>query len=308
MRGAASPGSPGAVGRAVVDHAGAHESPLYLHEALTRRAPATPAAAGLVLGDVLHTLLERGDVPAAARLAPGPGGRGPPRAVALPGLTRAGLALPGGGVANTVGATVLVEHLRDLKRCHWPYPWIYDADDPDALAHGGFAGAARARLEGAATAEALCVNRAAEHRLERGIFTSTSAGDLRRAVASSERLVLVLGALGGAAGPSEDAAGAAAREARELALERRDLGALLLHAGRPAEAAAELRACAACGPAREAMTARERGLCDRLLAAAAEEAGAGGDGGGGGAAELTLAAALARADPEPGLTDDQISW
>ena len=61
------------------------------------------------------------------------------------------------------------------------------------------------------------------------------AGDLRRALAAAERLALLAG----------DA-------------ERRDLGALLLHAGRPAEAAAELGAYAASAAGRAAPTAERR--------------------------------------------------
>lgn len=61
------------------------------------------------------------------------------------------------------------------------------------------------------------------------------AGDLRRALAAAERLALLCG----------DA-------------ERRDAGVLLLHAGRAAEAAAELGAYAACAAAAAAPASERR--------------------------------------------------
>ena len=47
-------------------------------------------------------------------------------------------------------------------------------------------------LEGAANAELQAISRVAEHRLERGIFTSTGGGDLRRALAAAERLAILV--------------------------------------------------------------------------------------------------------------------
>jgi len=75
------------------------------------------------------------------------------------------------------------------------------------------------------------------------------AGDLRRALAAAERLALLAG----------DA-------------ERRDLGALLLHAGRPAEAAAELSAYAASAAGRAAPAAERRLVSARGPCAALQRA------------------------------------
>ncbi len=55
-----------------------------------------------------------------------------------------------------------------------PFPW--DSSDGS---HGGFAGAARSFLEGNESAEMEAISRTARHRLERGIWTSPGAGDLR---------------------------------------------------------------------------------------------------------------------------------
>ena len=52
-------------------------------------------------------------------------------------------------------------------------------------------GAAMDALEGPASVHLQAVARAAEHRLKRGIWTSPGAGDVRRAVAAAERLVLI---------------------------------------------------------------------------------------------------------------------
>ena len=98
---------------------------------------------------------------------------------------------------------------------YWPWPW-------DSRAGGGFRGAAKAFLDGAESAEAEAIARAARHRLERGIWTSPGAGDLRRALAAAERLVI----LRGEAVPEE----------------RRDLAVLYCHTGRLQDARAELKA------------------------------------------------------------------
>ena len=80
--------------------------------------------------------------------------------------------------------------------------------------------AARAALEGESDSTTEAIARFAKYRLERGIFTSTGAGDLRRAILASERLVLLVG--------------------HQHPAERRDLSLLYLHAGRILEARTEL--------------------------------------------------------------------
>jgi len=46
-------------------------------------------------------------------------------------------------------------------------------------------------LQGEETAEHEAISRCAQHRLNRGIWTSTGGGDLTRAIAACERLVLL---------------------------------------------------------------------------------------------------------------------
>jgi hypothetical protein len=112
----------------------------------------------------------------------------------------------------------VVFHLNDTTyEMQWPFPWD--------SAKGGFRGAAIAFLDGQETAEGEAISRTAAHRLARGIWTSPGGGDLRRALAAAEKLVI----LGG------DTAGE----------ERRDLAALYCHCGRLEAAYVELRAYAA---------------------------------------------------------------
>jgi len=241
-------------GAAVVDHPGAWEkaSWCYLSDVLPRKVGA-PAALAVIYGDVMRALLQAGAVDFAVRLDAA-SYASVPRPVVLPGLTRAALLDEGGRVLNTNSADALAEVLRGLKRPFWPFPWDVTADAAPGLeagglgygSRGGFAGAARAALEGERDATAEAISRFAQYRLERGIFTSTNGGDLRRALLATERLVL-LGEVG----------------ASGTGLERRDYAALLMHAGRLGEARCELRAFRESGHA-GGQGAEERGLCDRL--------------------------------------------
>jgi len=120
-------------------------------------------------------------------------------------------------VLNMCTTDVLAECLSYLKRAYWPFPW-------DGLS-GGFRGAASAFLDGAESAEAEAIARTARHRLERGIWTSPGAGDLQRALAAAERLVILRG--------------------NDVPEERRDLAVLYCHAGMFREAKVELKAYAA---------------------------------------------------------------
>jgi len=132
-------------------------------------------------------------------------------------------------VLNMCTADVLAECLSYLKRAYWPFPW-------DGLS-GGFRGAASAFLDGAESAEAEAIARTARHRLERGIWTSPGAGDLRRALAAAERLVILRG---------EDAPE-----------ERRDLAVLYCHAGMFREAKVELKTYAAAQVSSAALSQQE---------------------------------------------------
>jgi hypothetical protein len=110
-----------------------------------------------------------------------------------------------------------------LKRSFWPFAW--QANDPVS---GGFAAAAGTFLDGASSAESEAIARAALHRLQRGVWTSPGAGDIRRALAACERLVLLTN------GPSSGATKKAEATAR------RDYAVLLLHVGRFEDAKKEL--------------------------------------------------------------------
>eukprot|EP00878_Enallax_costatus_P013755 GHUV01014386.1.p1 GENE.GHUV01014386.1~~GHUV01014386.1.p1 ORF type:complete len:232 (+),score=102.13 GHUV01014386.1:26-697(+) len=127
---------------------------------------------------------------------------------------------------NTCSSDALAEVLRHLKRSYWPFPWDTNIDDPGKggqASLGGFRGAAKAALGSSDISAALrAVSATAQHRLQRGIWTSPGAGDLVRCVAAAERLVMMVG--------------------DEQPAERRDLAVLLLHAGQPSAAAAELAA------------------------------------------------------------------
>ena len=86
--------------------------------------------------------------------------------------------------------------------------------------NGGFTSAAKAFLQGGEDAELEAIARTARHRLERGIWTSPGAGDIRRALAACERLVLLR---------------------PERPEYRRDLAVLLCHIGKLVEAKVELQ-------------------------------------------------------------------
>ncbi|KAG2439985.1 hypothetical protein HXX76_004103 [Chlamydomonas incerta] len=227
---------------AVVDHAGVWEDARlgYLHETLVRRQ-GHPATLGLLLGDVCARLLDRGRLPCAAAIDT-QGFQYLPRAVALPQLTRDVLAAAaaaqaggGGGEAggpvgglNTCTSEVLVEMLRHLKRAYWPFAWDsgqhLDAFYPGggAASHGGFRSAAKLATGEEMSAALAAIAKVAAWRLERGIFTSAGAGDIRRARAACERLVLLA--------------------ADRYPEERRDLAIILLHSGDVPAARRELRA------------------------------------------------------------------
>ncbi|KAL4421748.1 hypothetical protein ABPG77_009731 [Micractinium sp. CCAP 211/92] len=201
-------------GQAILDHPGVWEraSHAYLNEVLTRKQ-GIPAALAIILEDLVRRLLLMGAMDFAVKVdCSDLGAR--PRVAALP-LSRSAVVRPDGTVLNTCSTDALAEMLRFLKRCFWPFAW-----DSGAGIGGGFAGAAKVFLEGESDAAMQAISRTAKHRLERGIWTSPGAGDIRRALAACERLVLLLG--------------------DSCPQERRDLAVLLMHVGRFTEAKAEL--------------------------------------------------------------------
>jgi nucleoside-diphosphate-sugar epimerase len=144
---------------------------------------------------------------------------------------------------NTCGSRALVLLLRQLKRAYWPWAWDTGLDDPRDGASGGgggFLAAARAFLEetqedGVAgsgssgtrrgvDAATAAISAAAAHRLARGVWTSSGAGDLRRARAAAERLVVLCGS-----------------SSLYCPREKRDLAVLLVHCGELAAALDLLR-------------------------------------------------------------------
>ncbi|PIA53766.1 hypothetical protein AQUCO_00900383v1 [Aquilegia coerulea] len=85
--------------------------------------------------------------------------------------------------------SLLVEILRSLKEVFWPFRY-----DPGRSLFLRAACAAKC-ISGPNTAEETAFERAstkaAQHRLERGVWTSVRLGDMRRALAASERLILL---------------------------------------------------------------------------------------------------------------------
>lgn len=199
-----------------VDHPGVFEDArhAYLNEVLIRRVGCT-AALAVVYGEVMRQLLTSGALSYGVRVECRDLSA-LPTAEVLPNLTR-DLATAGSSTLNLCSQDVLLEVLRFLKRSYWPFAW----DSSAGLSFGGFKDAANTILKGAASAELRAIAAAAAHRLERGIWTSPGAGDLRRALAASERLATVFG--------------------NGHPRERRDAAVLLLHAGNFPQALAELQ-------------------------------------------------------------------
>ncbi|KAF5186711.1 Alpha-1,3-mannosyltransferase [Thalictrum thalictroides] len=85
--------------------------------------------------------------------------------------------------------SLLVEILRSLKEVFWPFRY-----DPSRSLFLRAALAAKC-ISGPNTTEETAFERAstkaAQHRLERGVWTSVRLGDMRRALSASERLILL---------------------------------------------------------------------------------------------------------------------
>ncbi|KAK9816720.1 hypothetical protein WJX72_004217 [[Myrmecia] bisecta] len=181
---------------ALVDHPGVWEDArhAYLHEALVSKK-GIAAVLAVIYSDIMQRLLACGAINFAVRMECRDFNR-LPQASVLHGMTRASLLRPDGSITNTCTSAALVEMLRFLKRAYWPFPWQtspVDRQQAGIATGGGFAGAAQVALEGEADAQLQAIARTAKHRLERGIWTSPGAGDLRRAKAACERLAILCG-------------------------------------------------------------------------------------------------------------------
>lgn len=231
-----------------VDHPGVWENAkhAYLHETLISKK-GIAAVLAVLQADVLQRLMQLGAVEFVVRTHCSDFTRVPTFAI-LPGMTRRMITRPDGSLLNTCTSDAVIQILRFLKRAFWPFAWDSSqglaADSRGLGIGGGFAGAAQVALEGEADATMQAIARTAKHRLERGIWTSPGAGDLRRAKAACERLVLIAG--------------------DTCPAERRDLGVISLHSGFLPQAYAELRAYSMTDAAQKA-DAKEKELVRRLL-------------------------------------------
>ncbi|KAL7259212.1 hypothetical protein ACSBR1_005164 [Camellia fascicularis] len=85
--------------------------------------------------------------------------------------------------------SLLVETLRDLKKAFWPF----QIDNTGSLflraAHAANCSSGSDNVE--ESAFNLASAKAAQHRLERGVWTSVRFGDMRRALSACERLILL---------------------------------------------------------------------------------------------------------------------
>lgn len=237
-------------GSVTVDHPGVYEDPrnAYLTALLVRKVGSS-AVLSLLVAAVWRELLLSGAVAFGIRLSL------PRSACDLPAArpllaSEKGLAqAQAAGVNTWPAADALADVLRQLKRSYWPFRWdtaLDSSEDGPCGSGGGFLAAARAVLGDGADAATEAIARTAAHRLARGIWTSSGAGDLRRARAAAERLVTLLG-------------DTAPRE-------RRDLGVLLLHCGELAAAGVELRAFAGTSAAGLATPAEQEALAGLLAA------------------------------------------
>ncbi|KAG1677963.1 hypothetical protein FOA52_001381 [Chlamydomonas sp. UWO 241] len=249
----------------VLDHPGVWEDARwgYLNETLIRRR-GHPAAVAILYAEVMRRLLSKGAVDFAVAIDTA-GFSGLPRPVVLKGFSRdmlmrgppaQSLSASRGeseGVSsgepplmalNTCTSDALAELLRHLKRSYWPLPWDTSVDacvDGGSGSHGGFRPAAKAATGDSMGAQLRAVSQVANWRLERGIWTSPGAGDIRRCRAACERLVL----LGGEGAEAE----------------RRDLAVILLHQGELSRAAAELDAYMGSAHYKSAADPMDRTLC-----------------------------------------------
>ncbi|KAJ9515747.1 hypothetical protein QJQ45_008625 [Haematococcus lacustris] len=155
---------------------------------------------------------------------------------------------------NSCSGDVVCELQRHLKRSYWPWEWDNSSadsyEDGGNNSWGGFRAAAKAALGQGVSATVQAVSKAAASRIERGVSTSPGAGDIRRATAATERLVLL----------SE----ACHADEKTCMNERRDLAVLRLHQGDLAGARAELQTVMHSRYFRVGMEQQDRELCYKL--------------------------------------------
>lgn len=202
----------------IVDHPGVWEpsNVAYLNSVLARKK-GLPACLSIIVSDILQRLLEHGTISHFHKVT-----------VSSHGLPDVELVQGIHEKMNCCSFDALRLLVTHLKRSYWPFQW--SSQDPSG---GGFVGAAKTFLSGAESAESEAIARAAVHRLERGVWTSPGAGDIRRAIAACERLVLLY---------SDDVCADDGSRLPE-AVARRDLGVLLCHTGRFEQAKVELQRC-----------------------------------------------------------------
>jgi hypothetical protein len=174
---------------------------------------------------------------------------------------------------------------------------------PDEQAHmRARRGAAMEALDGPANAHLQAVAKAAAHRLKRGVWTSPGAGDIRRALAATERLVLLAAAeesveAGAESSGQNHRVGSGGGGGGVASLggkwERRDLAVLLLLNGEPGRARAELARYVQTGSHFRNCDPADAALVERLQAAlAGVEVGEGEE-------AVSIEGALAQAPPDP---------
>lgn len=230
-----------------VDNPGVWENAKYgyLNEALVSKR-GIPAILAIITSDILRRLICMGAIDFVVRIECDDMSA-VPRGEVLRGMRREDIVdgTTGGMMLNFCSSDALEECLQYLKRAYWPFAWqvaptvrksgsVAGSSSSSANTiiigtqrmttmtdiNGGFTSAARAFLQGGEDAELEAIARTARHRLERGIWTSPGAGDIRRAIAACERLVLLR---------------------PERPEYRRDLAVLLCHIGKLVEAKVELQ-------------------------------------------------------------------
>ena len=185
-----------AIGAGVrVDHPGVYEDArhAYLSCLLTRKV-GSPAVLAVLYAALWRLLLARGAVSFAVRVQLPRSAVERPTAVPM---AQGPLATAARFVNFWPAVDALSDMLRQLKRSYWPFKWdtaLDSEEDGPCGSGGGFLAAARAALDGGEDdAATTAIARTAAHRLARGVWTSSGAGDIRRARAAAERLVALLG-------------------------------------------------------------------------------------------------------------------
>ena len=190
------PPSAPAIGAGVrVDHPGVYEDArhAYLSALLTRKV-GSPAVLAVLYAALWRLLLARGAVSFAVRVQLPRSAVERPTAVPM---AQGPLATAARFVNFWPAVDALADMLRQLKRSFWPFRWdtaLDSEEDGPCGSGGGFLAAALAALNtGEEDAATTAIARTAAHRLARGVWTSSGAGDIRRARAAAERLVALLG-------------------------------------------------------------------------------------------------------------------